>query len=238
MDKDKKIRWGLIIVTLFFVGLAVDYFFLHILFQEKLKEQQRQEQVIPTTEKPDALQLETHPSAPTAVQLQDSQSTAGSLAGFQEQATACMGPVLGKSTSPDDLMSELEKSNPVVKSQFQLENTHIQLPDGSQRRIHMIIADNTNHKEARELRYYKMDADGLPDRIDLKPEQTYNPKPEFVQSLISQGTIIYHETKNTKTLKDGTSMVLTKINDKVFEFQIFNRSGKTLSCRELACLCR
>jgi hypothetical protein len=237
MDNTKKIRWGLIIVTFFFVGLAVDYFFLHLLFQEKLKEQQRLEEVMPTAEKPSAQKLEAHPSAPTAVRLQEAPTSAGSPAEFQEKATVCMGPELGQSATPDDLIRNLEKTNPVVKSQFQLENTHIQLPDGSERRLHMIIADNTNHKNARELRYYKLDAEGLPERIELSSEQTYNPKPEYIQSLLSQGKIIYHETKDTKTLKDGTSMVLTKVNEKVYEFQIFTH-GKTLSCREMSCLCR
>jgi hypothetical protein len=36
--REKKIRWALTIFILFVVGLALDHFFLHILFQEKLKE--------------------------------------------------------------------------------------------------------------------------------------------------------------------------------------------------------
>lgn len=237
MDQDKKIRWGLIIVVFFFVGLAVDYFFLHILFQVKLKEHQRLEQTLPPVEKPSSQQPQASPSSPTTIAAQDPQAQAASLAQFQEKAAQCMGPELGKSGSPDELMSALEKINPVVKSQFQLENTHIQLPDGSQRRMHLIVADNTNHKNALELRYFKLDAEGLPERIELSPEQTFNPKPAFLESLKKQGTVIFHQTKDTKTLKDGASLVLTKVNEKVYEFQIFNH-GKTFSCREFNCVCR
>lgn len=237
MNQDNKIRWGLIIVVFFLMSLAVDYFFLHILFQEKMKEQQKQEEVLPPTEKPSSQHLQTAPSSPTAVSQQDTQSEPATVAQFQEKAEQCMGSELAKNTSPDDLVKELEKTNPVVKSQFQLENTHIQLPDGSQRRMHLIVADNTNNKDARELRYYKLDAEGLPERIELSKEQTYNPKPAFLESLKKQGTVIFHQTKDSKTLKDGASMILTKVNDKVHEFQIFNH-GKTFSCREFSCVCR
>lgn len=46
----KQIRWGLAIISLFFLGLATDYFFLHILFQEKLKEQQQIEKTLSPAE--------------------------------------------------------------------------------------------------------------------------------------------------------------------------------------------
>lgn len=237
MEKQNKIRWGLVIVSLFFIGLAVDYFFLHILFQEKLKLQQKQEELLPPSEEPSSQRQQPAPSSPAAVTYQDPQVPATSAAQFQEKAEKCLGPQLGKNPTPDELIQDLEKTNPVVKNQFQLENTHIQLPDGSQRRMHLIVADDTNHKNARELRYFKVDDEGLPERIALPPEQTYNPKPEFLESLKKQGTVIFHQTKDTKTLRDGTSMVLTMVNEKVYEFQIFNH-GKTFSCRETNCVCR
>jgi len=233
MDQNKKIRWGLIIVVFFFLGLAVDYFFLHILFQAKVQEQHRQEEVLPTTETPQSLHQTPEPTGTP----QNAQALAVLVADFQEKASRCMGPELGKSSSPEEFISNLEKTNPVVKSQFQLENTHIQLPDGSQRRLHLIVADNTNHKDALELRYFKLDEEGLPERIELSPEQTFNPKAVYLASLKKQGTITFQQTKDTKTLKDGTSLVLTTINNKVYEFQVFNH-GKTFSCRELNCVCR
>lgn len=44
MENKNKIRWGLIIIVLFLASLVVDFFFLHILFQEKMKERQQQNQ--------------------------------------------------------------------------------------------------------------------------------------------------------------------------------------------------
>jgi len=240
MVQEKKIRWGLVIAVLFFAGLAIDYFFLHILFQEKLKEQhkdqQKQEEMLSPSPTPEASPAENLQSTPNGITTQEPKAE-GTTKGFQEKTRQCLGAELAKNPGPDQLLLELEKLHPVTKTQFQLENTHIQLPDGSQRRLHLISADSTNSKNAKELRYFKLDAEGLPERIDLKPEETINPKPEFISSLKNQGKVIYHQLKETKTLNDGTSMILTTINGKAYEFQIFTK-GKTLSCRSFNCACR
>ena len=39
VPREKQIRWALVIAFLFVLGLALDHFFLHILFQEKQREQ-------------------------------------------------------------------------------------------------------------------------------------------------------------------------------------------------------
>src|SRR5437868_12625573 len=101
MDQDKKIRWGLIIVIFFFVGLAVDYFFLHILFQSKIKELHKLEQTLPPAEKPSSQHPQASPSSPTAIAAQDPQMQAATLSQFQEKAAQCLGSELGRSNSPD-----------------------------------------------------------------------------------------------------------------------------------------
>jgi hypothetical protein len=231
MEGKNKTHWILIILSLFFIGLAVDYFFLHILFQQKLKEQQKQEEVLPVEKTKSTSKLEIPPAAPVK-----NTSQGMAPAQFQEKVEKCLGSGLAKNSTPDALIQDLEKKNPVQATRFELENTHIRLPDGSMRRLHLIPAENTNTKKALELRYFSLDEEGLPVRIGLKPEQSFNPKPEFLESLKRQGTTTYHETKENKTLKDGTRMSLTMVNDKVYEFQIFS-GGRSFSCRELNCLC-
>ncbi|HEY8269415.1 MAG TPA: hypothetical protein VIG33_00890, partial [Pseudobdellovibrionaceae bacterium] len=109
---------------------------------------------------------------------------------------------------------------------------------GSIRRLHLIPAENTNARNnTLELRYFSLDEEGFPVRITLPSAQSLNPKPEFLKSLKNQGTTIYHETRETQTLKDGTTLSLAMINDKVYEFRIF-QDGKNFSCKEFNCLCR
>lgn len=236
MENKNKIRWGLIIVVLFVVSLAVDFFFLHILFQEKMKDRQQQKQseaLTPKSQNSGAVKAD----APVEIVYEEPVTGNAAPSKFQENTEKCLGSEYAKNPTQDDLIRDLEKNNPVVKTEFQLENTHIQLPDGSERRLQLMIADSTQNKNSLEFRYFKLDSDGLPERIPLKPEQTINPRPEFIASLKKQGKEIYHQIKETKSLKDGTSMILTTVNQKAYEFQIFAQ-GKTLSCREMSCVCR
>jgi hypothetical protein len=232
MKEEKKIRWALIIFVFFLVSLAIDHFFLHIIFEERLKEQKLQSTSEP--EKPTSSVV--HAARPVASQPPPSETSEG-LHQFQENIKACLGADLSKNTTPENLIQNFLEKNPVQNSQFQLENTHVRLPDGSTRRLHVIQAENSNSKGARELRYFQLDAEGLPVRIPLNREETFNPRPEFLEALKHQGSVIFHQVKENKLLKDGTSLSLNMVNDKVFEFQVFGKD-KTLSCRELDCLCR
>ncbi|WP_413290570.1 hypothetical protein [Bdellovibrio sp. HCB337] len=230
--REKQIRWAAIIVTFFFIGLAIDYFFLHILFKEKMREQQKQEQ-----------QQQTEPSsrlndAEKAKQAAKNPPKGTPLTQFQNIIEKCLGDKdLAKSTSTDVLIKELESKNPVKETQFQLENTHIRLSDGTTRRLHLIQSDSSNKKNAKELRYFKLDEEGLPVSIPLENKDRINPKPEFIAELKKQGTQIFHQVKENKLLKDGTILALNTVNDRVFEFQHFGK-GNTLSCRELDCRCQ
>jgi hypothetical protein len=231
--REKKIRWALIIIVLFIVCLAIDHFFLHILFQEKLKvlkEENRQSKVLPKEAAPAS-------QKPQAALPQKPQPIDTAVVHFQENIKACLGVELAKNTSPESLIQNYLEKNPVQDAQFQLENTHVRLPDGSTRRLHLIHSDSTNSKHAREFRYFQLDAEGLPVRIPLKKEESFNPRPEFLESLKKQGSVVFHQVKENKILKDGTNLSVNTVNDKVFEFQVFSKN-KTLSCRELDCLCR
>lgn len=229
--RQKQIRWAAIIISLFFIGLAIDYFFLHILFKEKmLREQQRQEQ-----------QQQENPSSSVTrnpTEVAGTQPKGTPLSQFQDIIQKCLGDKdLANSSSPDTFVHKLEIKHPVKESQFQLENTHIRLEDGTTRRLHLIHTASTKNKNAKELRYFKLDAEGLPVSIPLKNEERMNPKPEFIEALKRQGTQIFHQVKENKILKDGTTLAINTVNDKIFEFQHFGK-GNTLSCRELDCNCQ
>ncbi|MGZ3742550.1 MAG: hypothetical protein ACXWRE_14515 [Pseudobdellovibrionaceae bacterium] len=231
MERRNRTRWSLIIVSLFFIGLAVDYFFLHILFQQKLKEQQpqpRQEESLLREKENSQSNFQASPPHNSTQELPNE---------FHQEAEKCLGPEMAKNSTPTELIQELEKKNPVQSTRFELENTHIRLPDASMRRLHLIPAENSQGQGGTELRYFSLDEEGLPVRIPLPPEQSFNPKAEFLASLKKQGTVTYHETKEIQTLRDGTTLALTTLNNKIYEFQIFH-GGKSFSCREIHCLCR
>lgn len=133
-------------------------------------------------------------------------------------------------TNPEALLEYLKKNVGIEKEETSVENFHLRLPDGSTRRIHIIGADNTNSAHNKELRFFKLDAEGYPERIPLKGHET-------LQSLLSLGTLTKHEVKVLFILKDGTSINAEMHDQNVYEFQ-YNNHGKVFSCRYKECLCR
>jgi hypothetical protein len=142
-----------------------------------------------------------------------------------------------KSGSADALVEQILATHPAQKSQFEVENTHVRLKDGSIRRLHIIQSDQSGGKSARELRYFSLDAEGLPVPIPLPDKDRLDPKPEYIESLKKEGTVVYHQVKENRTLQDGSNISLDVINNSVYEFQLFGKE-KTFSCRQLNCQCR
>jgi hypothetical protein len=179
------------------------------------------------------------PMAATAASVPQSAWTeTKSVADFQREIVKCFGSesaYAGTRTS-EQLVNEIVKSNPILSSTVEVENIHLRLKDGSERRMHLIPSDRAQNKNGRELRLFSLDSDGLPVLIPLPKQQRNNPTPAFLESLQKEGTRIFHQVKEVRMLKDGSHLSVNTIDDKVFEFQLFGRE-KSFSCRGLDCLC-
>jgi hypothetical protein len=219
------------IAVLVVVAFFISFFFVHGL----AKPDENRSPAAPTEEDSDL---------PTAIagSSMELKSTApvsrGEQRDFQKQVRECFSrPELRRADSPESFLKNLVAQNPIRRSQFEMENTHVQLPDGSLRRIHVIPSDRTDQPQVLELRYFKLDEDGLPERIALPPAQTINPSPEFVQLLKSQGRVVFHQLKEHDLLKDGTQVALNQVDHKIYEMQIYS-AHKTFSCHAMKCRCR
>ena len=150
---------------------------------------------------------------------------------FLESLRKCAPEVAAQTiATPEALMEYLKKSVGIKKDEISVENYHLTMKDGTPRRVHIIAADNTNGNEKKEVRYFKLDEEGYPERIATKPTDT-------VESLLAEGAVTRHEVRSDLELKDGSSVNLEMHDQKVFEFQ-FNNHGKVLSCRYSACHCQ
>lgn len=132
-------------------------------------------------------------------------------------------------TTPEALLNFLQENIGVEKKETSIENFHLTLRDGSLRRIHIVTADNTNSVQNQELRFFKVDSEGYPERISLNGDET-------LQSLLSQGTVTKHEAKVLYVFKDGAIVTAETHNQAVYELQ-FNNRGRILSCRHKKCVC-
>jgi len=227
-------RRGLIFGVLVLVVLIVTFFFQHHFVPSESSAAAKGNSVFPTAVAVAATAEKYPEQSPDKIL----QKKLAEQKDFQQKIDECFdNPQLTASDTPEIFLKNLIVENPVKDSQFEMENTHVQLPDGSLRRIHLIPSDSSNSKNAIELRYFKLDGEGLPERISLSRKQTINPSKEFIQSLKSQGKIVFHQVKQHQLLKDGTQISLNEVDNKIFEIQIFS-SGKTFSCRAMKCDCR
>lgn len=221
-------NWIIAAVVLFLVGAAADYYFLHILFHAKHAEEHESFKNSDISPEPIPSPDDNFPGekgdsaeAPKAATAKDN---------FLVSLKACAPEVAAQAVAtPEALIEYLQKSVGIAKEEVSLENYHITTPDGSQRRIHIITSDDTNSKTKKELRFFKLDNEGYPERLPIRADTT-------LDSLLSLGTTTRHEIRSTFGLKDGGVLDLEKHDKVVFEFQ-YNNHGKVLSCRLTDCSC-
>lgn len=219
------LTWALI---LFILGVLADYYFLHILFHEKPVNNPSAvvSTMNGTTEAPGAVQSDA-PATSVAETEPDATPTKDN---FLENLKKCAPEIAAQAiATPEALMEYLKKSIGVKAENISIENFHIVLKDGSQRRIHLVDSDNTNSANKKELRFFKLDAEGYPERLPLKGNET-------LESLLALGTVQHHEVKSLLALKDNTSVSLEVHDNKVYEFQ-FSNHDHVLSCRLKECQC-
>jgi hypothetical protein len=131
--------------------------------------------------------------------------------------------------SPESLIQYLSHEIGLTIKDPILENYHLELRDGSIRRIQVLGSDNTNSSNKVEVRYFKLDAEGIPERIPFPPG-------ESLQSLLTQSQVLRHELRTHWVLRNGTLLNLEWHDNSIYEFQM-HHLGKILSCRYRSCTC-
>lgn len=235
--KEIKIKtWILWAVVLFTLGICADYFFWHLLLGHQSNEPVPQSTSVISAPAGTSEDVKLDKDEEVSSFIRESHTEAdpsGSPAfkdNFLETLQTCAPEIAAQAiATPEALIEYLQKSVGISQENIAVENYHITLADGSQRRIHVIANDASNSADKKEIRYYKLDAEGYPERIALKKEDS-------LQSLLGQGTLNRHELRADLKLKDGSAVQLEKHDQKVFEFQ-YNNHGRVLSCRHNHCQC-
>ncbi len=161
---------------------------------------------------------------------------------FASVLKTCWPDLANKKISQVEELIRHQSQNLQTKSEvIDIENYNIILPDGSERRIHLIplameARTKPSGKSPRELRYFKVDAEGFPEAIALTRAQSSNPDLRFIQKLLDQGKVSLHQVKSTRRWSDESTLLLETRNGQVYEFQL-RRKNQTLSCRNSSCSC-
>lgn len=238
MGSIKFKTWLTAVVVLFVLGVLADYYFLHLLFNEK---QQILNGSVPaaavindsgspsnTSEQTDEDTIKANP--PVRTDDSATNDVIENKDNFLQSLKSCAPEIAAQAiATPEALIEYLRKSIGVKSEDVSIENFHLLLKDGSKRRIHVVASDNTNSKNKKEIRLFTVDAEGYPDPVPLKGTET-------LESLLSMGQIQEHEVKSQLTLKDGGTVTLEKHGNEIFEFQ-YTHQNKVLSCRLKDCQC-
>lgn len=229
MNETKLSTWILWAVILFSLVITVDYFFFHILFKDSVTQGTSQEDssdLQNNNRKLDDSFIEDryHSKADAVVRESDFQDN------FFETLQNCAPEIAAQTiATPEALLAYLQNSVGIKTEEVSIENYHLTLPDGSIRRVHVVVNDNTNSPDKKEIRLFKLDDEGYPERLDLPAGAT-------LKSLIEMGKLDKHEIKKAATFQDGSSIDAEMHDKKVYEFQ-YNNHGKVFSCRFSNCHC-
>lgn len=227
--------WLTSALLLLALGLAADYFFLHYLFTiqsadssaEIVDLQEPQSTTATTSSRKTPAQ---EPLSSETKKNSDSSPTQAEINNFRDSLDRCAPEISAQGIgTPEALIEYLTKTVGTKRYDNVIENYHLTLPDGSERRVQVVVDDNTNSTTKKELRFFKLDQEGYPERLNLR-------KTDTLESLLALGNLKRQEIKSEVQLKDGTSLTFETHNNKVYEFQ-FNNLGKMLSCRNSSCHC-
>ena len=226
MEPIKLKTWIMWAAILFALGAVTDYFFLHVLFQQKNQTMQ-----VPgdggSTLSPEPVGKPND----VPVLAPDSATADGKKTdNFLDSLKKCAPEIAAQAVAtPEALLLYLRQSVGIASESVSYENFHMKVADGSERRIHVVTTDASNSPDKKEIRFFKLDKEGFPEKIPLKSSDT-------LQSLMAQGQVHTHEVKREVLLKDKTNLNVEEHNDQIYEFQYSNH-GKILSCRVRHCQC-
>ena len=139
-----------------------------------------------------------------------------------------------KINTTKDIVDYFEKQFLVEKKSIDIENFHFKLKSGEERRVHLTLSNRPNIN--REMKIFKVDADGLPEKIPGTENEIKNPTPTQIQKSISMGNVYFHQIKEVIIYKNGARSFIDWINDEPHEFQFLNPTH-TFSCSTDSCHC-
>lgn len=235
MGRNSRLLLGILVVG----GLAflADYFFLHLLFPMKraalMKEINSQVESSLRNETAAGVPAPGDSAASNPTGSSETPGDASLTDNFEEELKKCLPGATDE--NPTALAGRYTKQ--LKETQLVVENWHLGLPNGEQRRLMLIPSDRENAKNRPEVRWFSVDSEGLPVPLKLDPEKAFDPKPEFIAQLKGQGTVIFQQRKESNTYKDGTHAEIEWVDGSVKEIQL-RLSDRTLSCADKNCQCR
>lgn len=222
--------WFMTLLALFLTVLAIDYFFINVLFPSKKK-------AFLKRLFESSVELSYSLPLPPGLKTEFPPLALGQGDNFRETVAQCFQDKdLQNSKSPKDFLETLQKKFHVSKKIFHLEIIHFLNAKKEAMRIHVapITADET---QIREMQLFRVLDSGLPAAIAINPEMARNPTPEFLRDLFRDATVTFHQLRETILLGNNNIVLSEWLNGEITKLQTA-ADNKTFSCDVRTCTCK
>lgn len=221
--------WYFTLLALILLVLSVDYFFIHILFPEKKKAFLEK-----LFDSPPELGYSL--PLPSGIKTAYPPSNFFGENNFKKMLSECFSdPALSKSQNPKDFLAGLESAYGIKRRVFHNESINFTNAQNEPMQLRTLpISNESNH--IREIHLFKIEPDGLPSPITLDPTKAQNPSTEFLETLLKDATVTYHQLKETVFLGNENVAVLDWVNGEIDSLQtVGDKNG--FSCKQMTCVC-
>lgn len=118
-------------------------------------------------------------------------------------------------------------------------NTHIDLPNGEQRRVRIEVEGRGEESSHRILKYYGLDREGLPISLPVPQDQKYNPSASYIGQLEQEGKVVMREKASRAVFSGGGDLYYVERNGllKDIEVTLKDRSFKCSGMESLSATC-
>lgn len=235
--------WIVASIALIVLGLMADYYFLHILFNEKVQAMKEQG-FLPADGNPatqeNVVKAIIEGRAPDVTNLtklgKDSpQGPDNFLATLQQ----CLPEISSQGiATPEALMEYFKKSIGTEKEIKNIRNYHIRLPDGSIERVHLAASEESDGEATMYL--IKEHSNGKLEEMPMINELPANDttaEQSALETELKKGELIQEESRERWVLKDGSHLAVEIHNKKIFDFK-YEGHGRFFNCHWNNCTCQ
>jgi hypothetical protein len=151
---------------------------------------------------------------------------------FTEALRDCAPERLGTASVLENLLESLESESPAPK-QTQWRNYQMTWSDGTERRIMIVPQEGSQTGKAWDLRFFKVDAEGLPE-VEALPENIRGT--QDLAQLLAQGEVLNQNEAYHLALADHEHLMIERRNGQIVDFQ-WRRGDKSMLCSVERCTC-
>lgn len=131
------------------------------------------------------------------------------------------------------LTMQLQKPMGPANGQFdRWMNWHLRLKDGTEKRMRLEVNTMDDGLTSKELKYYSVDAEGLPVPMQLEESKRFNPSDEVLNQMLREGEVLFKERAAATTFVNGASVDYIEKDGVLTEFE-FQNANRYFRCQNL-----